>query len=163
MGRKQIFYCLPVEQYCMHILEEDEKGSAYQPPKCRDQNIDWLTKRWERSYLSSLMTLSANQSAMAFQKAQDQKIDQHQQPKVELGNKVKIHCDDTTVPRFKSLMWEKNTSTFFYEWCNSFRLMSMGHLVLIVHIYLPWKKWSNKHLVWHRLPTSQTYKWGVFR
>jgi len=80
------------------------------------------------------MTLSANQSAMAFQKAQDQKIDQHQQPKVELGNKVKIHCDDTTVPRFKSLMCEKNTSTFFYEWCNSFRLMSMGHLVLIVHI-----------------------------
>ena len=115
MGRKQIFYCLHVEQYCMHILEEDEKGSAYQPPKCRDQNIDWLTKRWERSYLSSLMTLSANQSAMAFQKAQDQKIDQHQQPKVELGNKVKIHCDDTTVPRFKSLMCEKNTSTFFYE------------------------------------------------
>jgi len=47
MGRKQIFYCLHVEQYCMHILEEDEKGSAYQPPKCRDQNIDWLTKRWE--------------------------------------------------------------------------------------------------------------------
>jgi len=35
------------------------------------------------------MTLSANQSAMAFQKTQDQKIDQHQQPKVELGNKVK--------------------------------------------------------------------------
>ena len=52
---------------------------------------------------------------MAFQKAQDQKIDQHQQPKVELGNKVKIHCDDTTVPRFMSLMCEKNTSTFFYE------------------------------------------------
>jgi hypothetical protein len=46
IGRKQIFCCLPVKQYCMHILEENEKGSAYQPPKCRDQNIDWLTKRW---------------------------------------------------------------------------------------------------------------------
>jgi len=51
------------------------------------------------------MTLSANQSAMAFQKAQDQKIDQHQQPEVELGNKVKIHCDDTTVRLY--LVWSR--------------------------------------------------------
>jgi hypothetical protein len=53
------------------------------------------------------MSLSANQTAMGFQKAQDQKIDQHQQPKVGLGNKVKIHYHDTIVPRFESLMCER--------------------------------------------------------
>lgn len=54
------------------------------------------------------MSLSVSQSAMAFQKAQDQKIDQHQQPNMDLGGGgVKINYHDTIVPRFESLMCER--------------------------------------------------------
>jgi hypothetical protein len=58
----------------------------------------------------STMSLSVSQSAMAFQKAQDQKIDQHQQPNMDLGGGgggVKINNNDKILPRFESLMCER--------------------------------------------------------